>query len=148
MTEEQVTKTFLAKLITTGWEIVCFDFPQSGTGKLLHPNDGLQEKNLPSINPDIVAYRGGVCLFFENKDRFYVKDFYKQNTLKSVSHYSSSIESLLGVRCVKQYYFGIGLPSSKYKKGAIDYAYLVDFVFGISESFDVESLYNPFGIII
>ena len=36
-----------------GWYIVCFDFPQSGTGILIHPDSGRSEKNKGSINPDI-----------------------------------------------------------------------------------------------
>ena len=40
MKEEQVTKAVLKWLIANKWEIVCFDFPQSGTGRILHPNGG------------------------------------------------------------------------------------------------------------
>lgn len=40
MNEEKVTKCLLKWLIDNGWEIVCYDFPQSGTGRLLHPNKG------------------------------------------------------------------------------------------------------------
>ena len=39
MTEEQVTKALLQHLTDNGWHIVCFDFPQSGTGRVLHPNN-------------------------------------------------------------------------------------------------------------
>lgn len=44
MTEEQVTKALLQYLTDNGWHIVCFDFPQSGTGKVLHPNNADGEK--------------------------------------------------------------------------------------------------------
>ena len=63
MTEETVTKLLLEWLMNNGWEIICFDFPQSGTGRLLHPN-GSTEKNKNAINPDIVAVRNGTCVFF------------------------------------------------------------------------------------
>lgn len=44
MTEEQVTKAILQYLQNKGWHIVCFDFPQSGTGRVLHPNNADGEK--------------------------------------------------------------------------------------------------------
>lgn len=44
MTEEQVTKALLQHLTDNGWHIVSFDFPQSGTGKVLHPNNADGEK--------------------------------------------------------------------------------------------------------
>ena len=67
MTEEQVTKSLLKWLSDHQWEIICFDFPQSGTGRFLHPN-GDTNKNKDTINPDIVAVKDNICLFFENKD--------------------------------------------------------------------------------
>ena len=39
MTEESVTKSILKWLMQNNWIIVCFDFPQSGTGHFLHPNN-------------------------------------------------------------------------------------------------------------
>ena len=44
MREEHVTKATLKWLLANGWEIVCFDFPQSGTGRFLHPNNAESEK--------------------------------------------------------------------------------------------------------
>ena len=38
MREEQVTKNILDWLESNGWKIICYDFPQSGTGVLLHLN--------------------------------------------------------------------------------------------------------------
>ena len=142
MTEEQVTKFFLKILIENNWEIISYDFPQSGTGRLLHPDDNLEE-DVPSINPDIVAYKDYVCLFFENKDRYYLDDFKKINILRTRNYYDCAIKKLLNGRKVNDFYFGIGLPSAKYKNSARINSFLVDFVFGVSESFDLVDLYNP-----
>ena len=38
MREERVTINILNWLESNGWKIICYDFPQSGTGVLLHPN--------------------------------------------------------------------------------------------------------------
>ena len=62
MTEEQVTKALLQYLTDNGWHIVCFDFPQSGTGRVLHPNNADGEKNKDSIIPDIVAIKNNISL--------------------------------------------------------------------------------------
>ena len=42
LTEEQATKAILDWLEENGWKIICFDFPQSGTGVSLHPNEELR----------------------------------------------------------------------------------------------------------
>ena len=54
MREEQVTKNILDWLEGNGWKIICYDFPQSGTGVLLHLNNSNRtEKNKGGIIPDI-----------------------------------------------------------------------------------------------
>ena len=88
MKEEQVTKALLKWLIDNNWKIICFDFPQSGTGRVLHPNNANDEKNKDSIIPDIVAVKDEVCVFFENKDRFYYPDYKKQHSLIISDDYS------------------------------------------------------------
>ena len=77
MSEEEVTNSIMDWLESCGWEIVSFDFPQSGTGRTLHPNPDVREhtKNKGGIIPDIVAIRNGIAAFFENKDRYVHSDF-------------------------------------------------------------------------
>lgn len=143
MTEETVTKAILAWLIQVNWEIVCFDFPQSGTGHFLHPNQATSEKNKGAINPDIVAVRGEDCVFFENKDRFYCFDFEKQNALIHGHDYSIAIGKLLSGYSITNIYYGIGLPAMKYSKKTKDTEHLVDFVVGVEEDMEISILYNP-----
>lgn len=102
MTEERVTKHILKWLIDDGWEIVCYDFPQSGTGRFLHPN-GSVSKNEDAINPDIVAVRNNICVFFENKDRFYYPDYEKVNRLIETDDYSDAINILLKDYIINNY---------------------------------------------
>ena len=147
MTEEFVTKAFLRHLVNRQWNIVCFDFPQSGTGRLLHPNR-TAEKNKGSINPDIVAVKNGVCLFFENKDRYYYSDYIKQNSLITDNNYTDAIQNLLINHNVRTIKYGIGLPCSSFKGAAIANQNMVDFIFGVTSSGEIRLLYNPDGIII
>ena len=72
MTEENVTKKLLGWLQDNGWDIVCYDFPQSGTGIFLHPNDTL-EKNKDSINPDIVAVKEKNVYFLKINHIFIIR---------------------------------------------------------------------------
>lgn len=145
MTEEQVTKTILKWLRTNSWNIICYDFPQSGTGRLLHPN-GANEKNKGAINPDIVAVRNNICLFFENKDRFYFPDYEKVNALIVDNDYTDDIAYLLCGHNVNKFYYGIGLPTEKHNVKSQESATLVDFILGVSEDKTIVELYNPKGI--
>lgn len=143
MNEETVTKCILSWLDQSGWEIVCFDFPQSGTGHFLHPNNAESEKNKGAINPDIVAVKGSVCLFFEDKDHFYYQDYEKQNALILGDNYSIAISRLLSKYPVKTIFYGVGLPTSKHSKKAQEAEHLVDFVVGVEEDKSISLLYNP-----
>ena len=143
MREEQVTKAILKWLLDNNWEIVCFDFPQSGTGRLLHPNIESAHKNRGAINPDIIAVRNSVCLFFENKDRFYLPDYEKLHSLIIDNHYTDDIELLTKGNNIEEYYFGIGLPALKHGKGSRKAAHLVHFIIGVREDNSINILHNP-----
>ena len=147
MTEEQVTKAIMAWLISNDWNIVCFDFPQSGTGRVLHPNSAAGEKNKDSIIPDIVAVKEDICLFFENKDRFYYPDYEKVNDLIVDNQYTNAIAALLHDCEVKDIYYGIGLPTIKHKKKSQESAELVNFIIGVVEDKTTSILYNPHNIV-
>ena len=141
MTEEQVTKAILSWLISLGWNIICYDFPQSGTGVYLHPN-GSKEKNKESINPDIVAVKDNICLFFENKSYFYFPDFEKINMLRTTDKYSNDINALLKeyhINCIK---YGIGYPRNVHKDEMMEIYEMVDFIVGVKEDNTIEILYD------
>ncbi len=106
----QVTKAILNWLESNGWQIITFDFPQSGTGYSLHPNEKLRTtKNKGAFIPDIVAIKYETVLFFENKDRFVLSDFLKIEELKSTEDYTSSIEKLLKEFSHSKIFYGIGV---------------------------------------
>lgn len=140
MTEEEVTKSILKWLIEKGWKIICYDFPQSGTGKFIHQNNVLS-KNKNSINPDIVAVKREVCLFFENKDRYYYPDFQKINLLITTDNYSDGITRLLTGQNIRNIYYGIGLPCSAYTTLAEKNQGLVDFIVGVKEDKSISKIY-------
>jgi len=113
LTEEQITKTIISWLTKLGWKLLCFDFPQSGTGISLHPNTELRTtKNRGAIIPDVVAIKDKVVVFFENKDRFVLEDFVKVDELKQTTDYSIAIQKLLKGLKYSKIYYGVGLPDT------------------------------------
>lgn len=128
MTEEQLTKHILKWLIASKWEIISFDFPQSGTGIMLHSNTESNHKNKKGIIPDIITVKDNICLFFENKDRFYYQDFEKQNELITGDEYKDSINRILKNYYINNIYYGIGLPSKIKEDNLIENKDLVDFI--------------------
>ena len=113
VTEEQATKAILDWLEGNDWQIICFDFPQSGTGVSLHPNEELRTtKNKGAFIPDIVAIKNGIVIFFENKDRFVLDDFIKVQDLRNNNDYSNSIQRLLSKFEYSEIHYGVGLVHS------------------------------------
>ena len=110
LTEEQITKSIIRWLTAFEWEIVCYDFPQSGTGYVIHSSSPDRGKNKGAIIPDIVAIKDGVCVFFENKDRFVLADFFKINGLILENEYQDGIAKLLSRYQVDRIFYGVGLP--------------------------------------
>lgn len=84
MTEEQVTKAVMEWLDRNGWEILDYDFPGGGTGRRFRFADAAsrQDKNTGAFCPDVVAWRDGLFLLFENKAVDTLSDYGKQAKVK------------------------------------------------------------------
>ncbi len=140
ITEETVTKAIICWLEDAGWEIICFDFPQSGTGVMLHPNIKTRaSKNKGSTIPDVVAIKNRVVVFFENKDRFVLEDFVKIQGLRENDNYSIAIARLLTDYDYSRIAYGVGLPhSSRTENRVKNELNKVDFVvFYVDKKVDV-----------
>ena len=136
MREETVTKGILHWLTENDWLIICYDFPQSGTGVLLHLNNtNRTDKNKGGIIPDIIAVKNDIALFFENKDRFYEPDFNKLSEIKTQLNYSEALNDLLSGFEIENIYYGIGLPTIKkeIKKSEL-HLDKIDFLISIDEN--------------
>ncbi len=145
MTEEQVTKAILNWLEINGWEIICFDFPQSGTGVSLHPNIELRTtKNKGAFIPDIVAIKNETVIFFENKDRFVFTDFIKVEYLKNGNDYSSAIQRLLKDYNVQHIFYGVGIAHSEITEQRIlDNVDKIDFAISCLDNNLMKVVYDP-----
>ena len=149
MREERVTINILNWLEENGWQIVCYDFPQSGTGILLHPNgEDRTEKNKGGIIPDIIAVKEDIALFFENKDRFYQPDFDKLFEIKTENNFSDSLNQLLSGFSISKIVYGIGIPEekkhlekSKTQLDKIDFLITTDDNKNVKVHFDIEKVF-------
>ena len=145
ITEEQVTKAILDWLEQNDWQIICFDFPQSGTGIPLHPNEEIRiGKNKGAFIPDIVAIKNEVVVFFENKDRFVLNDFIKVQDLRNNNDYSNSIEKLLTDFNYSQIFYGVGIVYSiNAEQKTNEQIDKVDFAIFYHVNKSVQILYDP-----
>ena len=109
MWEENVTLSLINWLKDSGWNVIAFDYPGSGTGIRLHKN-GTRYKNKDTIVPDIIAVRNSIAVFFENKDHFYKKGFQKQYSNITENLFSNDVEELLKQFNINTIKCGIGIP--------------------------------------
>lgn len=124
MTEEQVTKHIINKLEELDWSILSFDYPQSGTGIRIKAS----ETKFPPIIFDIIAKKGTNIVFFENKDRYYPKDFQKLNTFSiNFKKYENSFNKIFGINLSDfNIYTAIAFPENDTKKMKDEIKKLVD----------------------
>lgn len=138
MTEETVTKCLINYLMNKGWKIICFDFPQSGTGRFIQILNS--SKNKDSINPDIIAHKNNYILYFENKGYYYSKDFEKIEKIKITNGYQDGLKKFLDKYSYEVIYYGIGLPSTEHIKINKMTSKKVDFILGVNEDKSVDIL--------
>jgi hypothetical protein len=151
MKEERVTINLLNWLKYNNWEIICYDFPQSGTGILLHPNtvENRTTKNKDGIIPDILATKNSVAIFFENKDRFVLSDFKKIKEIKNLGNYSNALNDILSDFYIRNIFYGIGIPAiEKYINKSLENIDGVDFLISTSESGEVQINFDKNGVFI
>lgn len=144
MTEEIVTRSILAHLMKCGWRILSFDFPQSGTGRSLHPA-GSQSKNQGVLIPDIIAVKEDVGIYMENKDHYYPEDFCKVHNVLHGLAYSDSFSKVLGIE-QETLIGGIGLPEECCDAISTDALKLVGFVLKVNEAGVVSVHYASPGL--
>ena len=127
ISEEKVTINIIKWLKENDWGIICYDFPQSGTGIMLHPNQrDVDDKNKNGIIPDIIAIKDEKAVLFENKNRFYLNDFHKINELRINNQYSHDLHLMVGNKHIA---YGVGLPNYKNNiKKAKNHLDMIDFL--------------------
>ena len=110
ITEERITNYILDYLEENGWKILCFDYPQSGTGIYFKDENFLNNKNKNSINPDIIVTKDKISLYFENKSYYYEPDVDLIKKLKKLNPYRKSIDRKLKETKNTVFFYGVGLP--------------------------------------
>lgn len=144
--EEQVTKAIMKWLLSNGWKIICYDFPQSGTGRCFHPND-TDSKTEGIWIPDIVAHKGNILVFFENKDTYDYGDFEKVENLKNTSCYSRAIKEITQGYEYSSIYYGIGFPQSQSNiNKATSNLNMIDFLVTVIDKDNICVQYDPYSL--
>ena len=147
MREEKVTINIIKWLESNGWTIICYDYPQSGTGIMIHPNsntnENIKEKNKGAIIPDIIAVKDSTAVFLENKDRFVLSDFEKIIMIKQSDLYNEGLNNLLKDYRVQNIYYGIGLPNNeKDISKSMKYIDNIDFLVSTNDNGDIYINYE------
>ncbi len=145
MKESKVTINILNWLENNGWKIISYDFPQSGTGILLHPNseENKHSKNKGGIIPDILATRNGIAVFLENKDRFVLSDFEKIKEIKCLGNYSNGLTTVLANYNINSIYYGIGIPAvDKYIDKSLENKDDIDIIICTNENGEVQVIHD------
>jgi len=139
MDEERVTEAVEAHLSASGWTIFAVDYPTSGSGLRIHPNERRAgSKHAGSVVPDIVAYRGETLLVVENKPYVDPADVRKLSRI-AAGDYDESRERRVYEAEFGTVATGIGIPADAAPGGSvdafgpIDYLYLVDSEGGVTE---------------
>lgn len=135
MTEAKITIHILNWLEANDWSVICYDFPQSGTGILIHPNSTIRvTKNKGGIIPDIIAIKSDKAVFFENKDRYFPADFEKIRMIKLEGNYSEGLFKLLQPYHITTIYYGVGIPNNaKSIQKSIANIKDIDFLIGVDD---------------
>lgn len=143
ITEEFVTTKLVSWLKSNGWRILCFDFPQSGTGFCLRPN-GSVSKTKDVIIPDIVAEKDNCGVVFENKDRFFLGDFNKVEKLRLSSNYVDGLKVLFAGELPSKMFYGISFPNFEYQLAKAEpFLKKTDFLVTVTPDGKVIEYYNP-----
>jgi len=146
ISEEFVTKSIMKYLQEEKYEIISFDFPQSGTGHVLHPNSH-DNKNYGAIIPDIIAKKSYICIIMENKDRYIASDFEKLTMLRDGNKYSQGLIKLKEKIKVKSYFFGAGIPFVKEEIAkALNNCDKIDFLIAVGNDEKCSLLYGNIDI--
>lgn len=112
MKEEVVTEAVENHLAEIGWTMFAVDYPTSGSGLRLHPNERKTgTKHRDSIVPDVVAYRENTVLIVECKPYFDKNDASKLLKI-SGGEYSKSLHRRVYTTEIKSIRTALAFPKS------------------------------------
>lgn len=112
MDEEQVTEAVEEHLTAAGWTMFAVDYPTSGSGLRLHPDDrDPGTKHAGSVVPDIVAYRDQQLIVVESKPYFDRADAKKLADI-AAGAYSESLERRVYATTVETVTTALAFPKT------------------------------------
>lgn len=143
MTEERVTKTAMDWLSARGWEILDYDFPGGGTGRRFRFSDAgsSRDKNAGTFCPDIVAWKDGSIILFENKAIETLSDFGKQAKVRGDPSIRDQLASAYPGKRFVDVFVALSF-SGTFKRQEEAKSFGIDFVLTVSEDGNVGGAYK------
>jgi len=130
--EETITIRLVQGLKRADWRIIAFDFPGSGTGIDLHPNNE-NHKTKGIYRPDLIAYKQGIGIVTENKVEYDDYDICKLIDMRETGNYSAALTRAFNGLRVEQVQFGVVLNEGEKNrqklaliKDKVDFAIVYD----------------------
>lgn len=140
MEEERITDRIVDFLEELGWTVLSFDYPETGLGVTLHPDDREPgTKNAGMIVPDVIAIQGNTLMIMENKPYFDESDADKLNKVRG-GNYSDSLNQKFPSEDWEKVRVGLGVPSGRSIEKAQSCESKVDFLIAVSEDGGVETV--------
>lgn len=143
MTEERVTKTVMDWLSARCWEILDYDFPGGGTGRRFRfaDADSTRDKNAGAFCPDIVAWKDGSIILFENKAIETLSDFGKQAKIRMDPSIRKQLVSAYPRKPFGAIFVALAF-SGAFKRHEDAKSFGIDFVLTVSENGNVRGVYK------
>lgn len=137
MREEVITKFAIQVLTAMGWQVLAYDFPQSGSTFRLRAASSTTgaTKNQGSIIPDVVAHKGRTVVIVETKPHEDRADVVKLLQLREQwKGYSASLNLLIAPEAYDHVRFGICIGLTEQAISPSTLALDLDFVLGIRDN--------------
>jgi hypothetical protein len=145
--ESIVTIAIIEWLEHSGWDILAFDYPQSGSGVLLKSRDDWEDRDASSkgsgVIPDIIGIKDTQIIVFENKVDFRLSDFEKIASMRTSRAYEESILKLATPSTGLIILYGVGLSATKRTLSkSLNFSHLVDFVVVVDKDRHINVLFD------
>ncbi len=145
MTEEQVTKCILQWLIKRNWNILDYDFPGGGTGRKFHLDQN-SSKNFGIKIPDVIAFKNGTMLLFENKTTDTRSDYEKIKQISQNKDFILLLQKAYPDKEILSIKWGIGFSGeNKFIEIASDSG--VDFVVNVTNNQECKLVWGDINLL-
>lgn len=140
MKEEAITLAVVNFLKSKGFVIIAFDYPGSGSGLRLSPEERGSKNN--GMIPDIIACCGAILIIIESKPTFVLDDVNKLQPLRDGTDYFKALQRLMQLSNTHVILYGVCFEhNDRQNAKANNYKDKLDFVLTVSADMTVRTLF-------